>query len=88
MIQIYGNYHGDITLQRLCPHCEEEDDTTEHLLSCKVFQSSLKYDHLKNECNGELWRQILEMVTFNLKHRGGNIQRDVKTTVENDKLLS
>ncbi len=70
MIQIYGNYHGDITLQRLCPHCEEEDDTTEHLLNCKVFHTSIHHEHLKNEHNSEMWRQILEMVNFNLKHRG------------------
>ena len=34
MQPIYGNYKGDITKQRLCQYCNEEDDTTEHLLSC------------------------------------------------------
>ena len=37
MIPIYGNYKGDVTVKRTCLHCKMEDDTTEHLISCKVF---------------------------------------------------
>ena len=51
MIPIYGNYHNDITLMRLCPHCEEEAATTEHLVSCKVFHSTIAPEHLCNDTN-------------------------------------
>ena len=43
MIDIHGNYRGNVTLRRLCAHCEEEEDTTEHLPSCKVFLSEQCY---------------------------------------------
>ena len=69
MIQIYGNYHNDITLRRLCPHCEMADDTTEHLLTCKVFHSTVSQKDLFDEQNIEVWKQILEIINFNLKHR-------------------
>ena len=34
MQPVYGNFKCDITKERLCQHCGEEDDTTEHLVSC------------------------------------------------------
>ena len=69
MIPIYGNYHGDIQMRRLCPHCEEEDDTTEHLLDCKTLHSVVNSGDLFNNNNIEIWKQILEVMTFNLEHR-------------------
>jgi hypothetical protein len=48
MIPIYGNYKGDVTVKRTCLHCKMEDDTTEHLISCKVFSNStIKPAHLR-----------------------------------------
>ena len=69
MQPVYGNYKGDISKPRLCQFCMEEDDTTEHLLSCKVLETSLCADHLSNEEDAELWIQINELVDFNLDHR-------------------
>ena len=69
MIPIYDNYHNNITLRRLCPHCEVEDDTTEHLVSCKVFHSTITEANLREEMNNETWKQTLEIINFNLEHR-------------------
>ena len=69
MQPLYGNYKGDISKSRLCQFCMEEDDTTEHLLSCKVLETNLCKDHLSNEEDAELWIQINELVDFNLDHR-------------------
>ena len=70
MQYIYGNYKGDYELPRLCPHCRQVDDTTEHLLTCTYFgQTSLTEDDLKNDDNVELWRQVNERIATNLKWR-------------------
>ena len=69
MITVYDNYHGDITMRRTCPHCEEVDDTTEHLIECPILHSSLTSDLIKQCSNIETWRQILEIVCYNMDHR-------------------
>ena len=69
MIAVYGNYHGDISMRRTCPHCEETDDTTEHLVECPIFHSTLKPTLLNQMSNTETWKQILEIINFNMDHR-------------------
>ena len=70
MIEIYGNYKHDLTLERLCPLCKEEEDTTEHLLSCPaVEQNKISPAQLKNDDNPELWRQINELIAYNMEKR-------------------
>ena len=70
MTPIYGNFKGDVTKPQRCPYCNDEDDTTEHLLTCSVFQpNGFTIENLENDDNPELWRQLNEMVSFNLKNR-------------------
>ena len=69
MQPIYGNFKCDITKERLCQHCNEKDDTTEHLISCKIFTTGLDPEMLKNEENYEMWKQINELIEFNLDNR-------------------
>ena len=70
MIPIFGNFKGDMTKRRLCPHCEKADDTTEHLITCRIYSNNiLKIIHLTNDYNVELWRQIVELIDCNLGHR-------------------
>ena len=69
MVTIYGNYHGDITMRRLCPYCEKEDDTTEHLLDCPELQSTISSKDILNNSNIETWKQVLEVIKFNMDHR-------------------
>ena len=70
MIPIYGNYKGDVTLPRLCSHCNQEEDTTEHLVSCEVFSNHLiNPSHLRDEKNVERWRMINELVDSNMSCR-------------------
>ena len=69
MVVIYGNYHGDITLNRLCPHCESDDDSTEHLLDCPVLESSVTSQNICNDDNIQTWKQVLEIQRFNIEHR-------------------
>jgi hypothetical protein len=70
MHEIYGNYKGNYELSRLCPHCQTEDDTTEHLLMCAALGPSTFIEKdLENDNNIELWRQINERVTANMDWR-------------------
>jgi hypothetical protein len=70
MIPIYGNFRGDVCLRRLCVHCKEQEDTTEHLVSCKVFgNNNINPPHLQNDNNEELWKQINELIDSNLRLR-------------------
>ena len=70
MMEIYGNFKGNVTLKRLCPHCEEEDDTTEHLISCEVFENNVfSPADLRNDSNKELWSRINELVDVNMANR-------------------
>ena len=70
MREIYGNYKGNYTLGRTCPYCQEEDDTTEHLICCSAFgPSNFTKEDLCNDKNIELWKQINERVAANMKWR-------------------
>ena len=70
MHRVFGNYKGDYELPRLCPHCQQEDDTTEHLILCTYFgESSLTEQDLHNTNNIQLWKQINERVDTNMKWR-------------------
>ena len=69
MVVIYDNYHGDVTIRRLCPHCELHDDTTEHLVDCPVLSSNISSNFIANDNNLQTWKQILEIVSFNINHR-------------------
>ena len=69
MQPIYGNFKCDISKPRLCQHCSESDDTTEHLLSCRALGINLDEEFLCNDDHMELWRQINEAVDYNLNHR-------------------
>ena len=72
MREIYGNYKGDFTLPRLCPYCEQEEDTTEHLIECSVFGvTQLNETDLTNDENIKLWKLINEKVAVNMKWRDG-----------------
>ena len=70
MRKVYGNYKGDHTLSRMCPYCDDVEDTTEHLIECSVFGATLlTKNDLANDNNIELWRQINEKVAVNMKWR-------------------
>ena len=70
MIQIYGNYKADLCKRRLCPHCEMEDDTTEHLVECWVLNiTNVNANDLQNDENEEMWKQLNEIVKINMDNR-------------------
>ena len=70
MIELYGNFKANLTLERLCPLCKRHDDTTEHLITCKeINQNKINVAQLSNEDNPELWRQINELVSLNMEKR-------------------
>ncbi len=75
MLPVYGNYKHDLSLRRLCVLCHQEDDTTEHLLTCNVLGvNNISPDHLKNDDNEQLWQQINEQISFNLENRHSNLK--------------
>lgn len=70
MLPVYGNFKADLTLERLCPYCKAEDDTTEHIIECtELGRTSLTVDDLQNTNNQQTWTMINERVKFNLEHR-------------------
>ena len=70
MLPVYKNYKADMTLSKMCPYCTEEDDGTEHLVECEeIGRTLLKGENLRNTDNGQLWRQLIERITFNLQNR-------------------
>ena len=72
MWEVYGNYKGNYKLQRVCPHCLKEDDTTELLLMCSALGPSLfTVSEIANEENVQLWKQMVERINTNMKWREG-----------------
>ena len=57
-------------LCKMCPYCSKEEDGTEHLVECKELgRTLLKGEDIRNTDNGQLWRQLIERITFNLQNR-------------------
>ena len=76
MLPVYGNFKGDLTLPRLCMWCNEEDDTTEHFLTCSSMGvCNILPVHLQNDDNIELWRVINKIVEENITKREKNCKR-------------
>ena len=72
MLPVYKNYKGDMTLNKMCQYCFSEEDSTEHLVDCKELgRTMLSSEDIKNTNNKELWRQLIERITFNLENRRG-----------------
>ena len=70
MLPVYKNYKADMTLSKMCPYCTKEEDGTEHLVECKeIGRTLLKGEDVRNRDNGQLWRQLIERITFNLQNR-------------------
>ena len=70
MQPVYQNFKGDIKLERHCPYCIQNEDSTEHLVECQGLGSTwLKSDDLKNTDDTQLWRQINERIHFNIENR-------------------
>ena len=70
MWEVYGNFKGNYRLPRLCPHCQKEDDTTEHLILCPALgPTNFAAEDIEDEENVELWRQMLERISTNMKWR-------------------
>ena len=70
MLPIYGNFKGDVTLPRLCPWCEEADDTTEHILTCKEF-GVCKFEPSQLSCEDDiyLWQKVNSVIKINMDAR-------------------
>ena len=70
MLRVYGNYKSDTKMERLCPYCRKEEDTTEHIIECKELgESILTAQDLKNTDNSSMWRIINERTRFNIDNR-------------------
>ena len=77
MLPVYGNYKADLTMERLCPHCKKEDDTTEHLINCeKLGTTILQEEDLECTDNNHTWKMINERIKFNLQHRSGKLNNN------------
>ena len=69
MVDVYSNYKGDISKKRMCVHCKNEKDTTEHLGQCpNVFGSGNSENILCNP-ESEDWKWLLNVVRRNFDSR-------------------
>ena len=70
MLPIYGNFRNDLSMSRPCPLCKLDDDTTEHMISCReVENDNIAPDDLINQDNVELWEQINVVIKHNVEKR-------------------
>ena len=70
MLPIYGNYKSNLTLNKMCRYCNQQEDTTEHTIECtELGQSLIKREDLENTDNIQLWRMINERTNFNIDNR-------------------
>ena len=70
MVDVYGNFKGDITKRRLCLHCKECMDSTEHMVQCsKVSGTKEQYVDILSEQDSEEWIPLLKVVKENLNGR-------------------
>ena len=70
MQRVYKNYKADMKLNKMCPYCGTEEDGTEHLVDCQEFgRTMLTSEDIRNTSNTQLWRQLNERITFNLRNR-------------------
>ena len=72
MQPVYGNYKNDVSKDKICELCKEEEDTTEHLVQCKKMGTSIniiKAVELEEDCNVERWRLIIEIIEKNMNMR-------------------
>ena len=69
-INIYGNYKNDLTKKRCCPHCYEERDTTEHLISCSALEGKQMWKE-RDLCltDADSWRSTLDIIRRNMETR-------------------
>ena len=69
MVDIYGNFKGDLAKKRKCFYCNEENDTTEHLIQCQIGGG--KDVEVKTLYSTEVdgWKDILRVVDANLRGR-------------------
>ena len=70
MQPVYQNFKGDIKLDRHCPYCIQNEDSTEHLVECQgLGRTWLNREDLKNTDNTQLWRQLNERISCNIEYR-------------------
>lgn len=70
MVDVYGNFKGDITKKRLCSHCKEHLDTTEHLVQCrKVSGAVVGGESVLRDPDSKEWKELLKVVRTNLGSR-------------------
>ena len=70
MLPIYANYKADIKMDKMCTHCNQAEDTTEHLVECNALGPTiLTKDDLGETENAQLWKMINERIHFNMNNR-------------------
>ena len=76
MQPIYGNFKNDITKRIKCELCDDEEDTTEHLLQCRrgSIRPCLEVELLKEDENIDRWRIMIEMVEANFQKRKSTLK--------------
>ena len=72
MAECRCNYKGMYGNEIMCPLCQEEEDTTEHLLQCKSNSKRVPCTKLKGNHNE--WDEIINTVNENIDRRRKLIQ--------------
>ena len=69
MVNIHGNYKGDITKKRWCPHCEERRDTTEHFITCSKIGGNEAGEEVLYTKDAVSWKGVMNEIRTNLERR-------------------
>ena len=65
-----GTSKGTLPKKRLCPHCKEHLDTTEHLLQCrKVSGAVVEGGRVLGDTDSREWKEVLKVVRTNSNSR-------------------
>ena len=66
MTELKSNFKGKYN-NTICPACEEEDETTEHVIKCKEYQRMTQHTLLEGDEDGFNLAEKMENVTWLIK---------------------
>ena len=70
MVNIHVNYKNDLTKKRLCPHCRQQKDTTEHLVMCLSFEYKREWtEEDVKQTDANCWTELIKTVWRNIELR-------------------
>ena len=73
---------GNMGRVSLCPLCNEDEDTTEHVFRCAGVEDINKSVSVKDMENGERMKQVVELFEVNEQRRRVMIEDEIRMNIE------